>query len=120
MNRVLENKPIAFRMPCCDSMNSPSPRFYAEIFNRTNAAGRFLTIDSSVMNILTPKDTSLPRELVVDADGREKFRKYLPAQTNATTRVSMGSFVTTIEDYPYPYVVRRRSEERRVGKDGES
>ena len=32
-------------------MNSPSPRFYAEIFNRTNAPGQFLTIDSSVMNI---------------------------------------------------------------------
>src|SRR5262249_49900719 len=30
---------------------------------------------------------------------------YLPATTNAITRVSMGSFVTTIEDYPYPYVI---------------
>src|SRR5438094_9649185 len=52
-----------------------------------------------------PNDHTLPRELVVDADGREKFRKYLPTQTNATTRVSMGSFVTTIENYPYPYVI---------------
>jgi putative membrane-bound dehydrogenase-like protein len=105
MNQIPGNKPVAFRMPCCDSMNSPSPRFYSEIFNRTNAAGQFLTIDSSVMNIITPNDPSLPRRLVVDADGRGRFRKYLPAHTNATTRVSMGSFTTTIEDYPYPYVL---------------
>ncbi|HYV26309.1 MAG TPA: FG-GAP-like repeat-containing protein, partial [Candidatus Eisenbacteria bacterium] len=105
LNKIPGNHPVAFRMPCCDSMNSPSPRFYAEMFNRTNRAGQFLTIDSSVMNILTPNDPLLPRELVVDGDGREKFRKYLPAQTNATTRVSMGSFSTTIDDYPYPYVI---------------
>ncbi|MBI2947363.1 MAG: c-type cytochrome [Verrucomicrobia bacterium] len=95
LNRVPNNKAVAYRMPCCDSINSPSPRFYAEIFNRRTSAGHFLTIDSSVMNITTPKDKSLPRELVVDADGREKFRKYVP----------FPSFVTTIDDYPYPYVI---------------
>ncbi len=95
LNRISGNQPVAFRMPCCDSINSPSPRFYAEIFNRTNPAGQFLTLDSSVMNITTPNDGSLPRELVSDADGREKFRKYIP----------FPSFVTTIEDYPYPYVI---------------
>ena len=105
MNLIPGNKPVAFRMPCCDSMNSPSPRFYSEIFNRTNAAGQFLTIDSSVMCLLTTNDSSLPRELTLDADGREKFRKYLPTETNATTRVSMKSFTTTLEDYPYPYVI---------------
>jgi putative membrane-bound dehydrogenase-like protein len=105
MSRIPGNKPVAFRMPCCDSMNSPSPRFYAEIFNRVSPEGRFLTIDSSVMCLLTTNDVALPRELVREADGREKFRKYLPAQTNATIKVSMGSFTTTIEDYPYPYVL---------------
>ena len=105
MNLIPGNKPVAFRMPCCDSMNSPSPLFYAEIFNRTNAAGQFLTIDSSVMCILTTNDPALPRDLVLDADGREKFGKYLPTETNAATRVSMKSFTTTIEDYPYPYVI---------------
>lgn len=107
LNRIPGNQPVAFRMPCCDSMNSPSPRFYAEIFNRTNPAGQFLTLDSSVMNITTPKDPSLPRALTVDSDGRERFRKYLPTFTNAISKVSMGSFVTTIEDYPYPYVIGR-------------
>ncbi|MHB8521323.1 MAG: PVC-type heme-binding CxxCH protein, partial [Limisphaerales bacterium] len=95
MNRVPGNRPVAFRMPCCDSINSPSPRFYAEIFNRTNALGQFLTLDSSVMNITTPNDPALPRELTADANGHEKFRKYLP----------FPSFVTTIENYPYPYVI---------------
>src|SRR5438552_7426359 len=47
LNRITGNGPVAFRMPCCDSMNSPSPRFYSDIFNRVSAAGRFLTIDSS-------------------------------------------------------------------------
>jgi len=100
LNHIPGNRPLAFRMPCCDSMNSPSPRFYAEIFESVNPAGQFLTMDSSVMNILTADDPSLPRALVVDEDGRERFRKYLPRETNATTRVSMGSFATTIENYP--------------------
>jgi putative membrane-bound dehydrogenase-like protein len=95
LNRVPGNRPVAFRMPCCDSMNSPSPRFYAEIFNRTNSLGQFLSIDSSVMNITTTNDTSLPRSLVLQADGVERFRKYLP----------FPAFATTIEDYPYPYVI---------------
>src|SRR5207247_7376899 len=69
-------------------------RSYAEIFNQVSPRGYFLPIDSSVMHLMTSRDKSLPQELVFDADGREKFRKYLPAQTNATTPVSLGSFVT--------------------------
>lgn len=95
IDRIPNNHAVAFRMPCCDSINSPSPRFYSEIFNRTTSSGQFLSIDSSVMNIPTPKDSSLTREMTTDADGREKYRKYLP----------FPSFVTTIEDYPYPYVI---------------
>lgn len=95
MNQIPGNKPVAFRMPCCDSMNSPGPRFFAALFNKTSANGNFLSIDSSVMNIFTPDDPSLPRDLVFDEDGRERFRKYLP----------FPSFVNTIENYPYPYVI---------------
>lgn len=89
------NRPVAFRMPCCDSLNTPSPRFFAEIFNKTTPGRRFLTIDTSVFNITTPDDPALPRELVFDPDGRERFRKYVP----------FDSFVNTIFDYPYPYVI---------------
>jgi putative membrane-bound dehydrogenase-like protein len=95
LNHVPGNRPVAFRMPCCDSLNSPSPRFYSEIFNHSNPSGQYLTIDSSVMNVTTWNDKSLPRELVTDGDGRERFRKYIP----------FPSFVTTIEDYPHPYVI---------------
>ncbi len=95
MNQIPGNHSVAFRMPCCDSMNSASPRFFAELFNQTNFAGQFLTIDSSVMNFFTADDSSLPRELVKDADGRDKFRKYIPSP----------SFATTIDNYPYPYVI---------------
>jgi putative membrane-bound dehydrogenase-like protein len=98
LHEVPGNKPVAFRMPCCDSMNTPSPRFYAEIFNRTTEKGRFLQIDSSVFNVFTPQDRELPRAAVLDEQGRERFRKYLPHDR---------TFVNYIEDYPYPYVIDR-------------
>src|SRR5690348_6629345 len=30
MHRIPGNRPVAFRMPCCDSLNTVSPRFFAE------------------------------------------------------------------------------------------
>jgi putative membrane-bound dehydrogenase-like protein len=98
LNQVPGNRPVAFRMPCCDSLNTPSPRFWAEIFNKVTDKGHFLTIDSSVFNVFTANDPELPRELVLNPDGNERFRKYLPTDR---------SFVNTIEDYPYPYVIGR-------------
>ncbi len=98
LNHVPGNVPVAFRTPCCDSINSPSPRVYAELFARTNAAGQFLRMDSSVVMLLTTNDPALPRELVVDSDGRGKFTKYVP----------FPSFVTTVENYPYPWVIGGR------------
>jgi hypothetical protein len=92
MHAIPNSKPVAFRMPCCDSLNTPSPRFWAEIFNKTTAKGNFLTIDSSVFNVFTSDDPELPKELVKD----DRFKKYLPADR---------SFVNTIENYPYPYVI---------------
>ncbi len=98
LGTVPNNRPVAFRVPCCDSLNTPSPRFYAEIFNKTTAGGHFLTIDTSVFNIITANDPQLPRELVLDPDGKDKFRKYVPHDR---------SFVNTIEDYSYPYIIGR-------------
>jgi putative membrane-bound dehydrogenase-like protein len=95
LHKVPGNRPVAFRMPCCDSLNTVSPRFFAEIFNKVSPEGHALAIDSSVFQIFTSNDPSLPRALVQDADGRERFRKYLP----------FPSFVNTIENYPYPYVL---------------
>jgi putative membrane-bound dehydrogenase-like protein len=50
------------------------------------------------MNLFTANDPDLPRELVLQSDGSERFRKYLPRDR---------TFVNTIEDYPYPYVIGR-------------
>ncbi len=98
MKDIPGNTPVAFRMPCCDSQNTPSPRFYAEIFNQTSISGNFLQLDSSVFCVLTPNDPEVPKSLSLDADGQPRFRKYLP----------FPSFVNTIEDYPYPYVIGQR------------
>jgi hypothetical protein len=98
MHSIPNNKPVAFRMPCCDSLNTPSPRFWAEIFNKTTAKGNFLSLDSSVFNVFTSADPELPRDLVLDESGQERFRRYLPADR---------TFVNTIENYPYPYVIGR-------------
>lgn len=95
LNQIPSNKPVAFRMPCCDSKNTPSPRFWAEIFNKTTEKGNFLQIDSSVFNIITNKDTELPKEITELPNGSERFRRYVP----------FANFVNTIEDYPYPYII---------------
>jgi putative membrane-bound dehydrogenase-like protein len=89
LNTVPGNKPVAFRMPCCDSMNSASPRFYSEIFNHTSAQGHFLSIDSSVF--------TLPPG--------ERFTKYFPDAMRPPMKRSLGDYAGFIDDYPYPYVV---------------
>ncbi len=93
ISQIPGNKPVAFRMPCCDSMNTVSPRFFSEIFARQSRGGRSLGIDSSVFTVFTADDPSLPRDRVFDSDGTERFRKYIP----------FPGFVNTIENYPYPY-----------------
>jgi putative membrane-bound dehydrogenase-like protein len=95
MFKVPGNEPVAFRMPCCDSLNTPSPRFWQHAFNAVTERGNFLQIDSSVFNIITGRDEELPREIRFGDSGEERFRRYIP----------FDSFVNTINDYPYPYVI---------------
>jgi hypothetical protein len=87
--KIQGNRPVAFRMPCCDSMNSASPRFYTEIFQQPSAEGRYLAIDSSVFT--RPPD---PR-----------FRKYFPDEMRPPMKRSLGDYAGYIEDYPYPYTI---------------
>jgi putative membrane-bound dehydrogenase-like protein len=96
--QVPNSKPVAFRTPCCDSQNTVSPRLFAEIINTTTPNGNFLQLDSSVFVTFTADDPELPRELVSEADGSQRFRKYLPVDR---------TFVNSIENYPYPYVIGR-------------
>jgi hypothetical protein len=96
--RIPGGPAIAFRMPCCDSMNSVGPRFFTELFGKTTAFGHFLRVDSSVFMAFTADDPALPRSLTTDEEGRPRFTKYIPRDRN---------FVNYVENYPYPYVVDR-------------
>ncbi|MHB8899753.1 MAG: hypothetical protein ACYC6Y_13480 [Thermoguttaceae bacterium] len=98
INTVPNTSPVAFRMPCCDSMNSMSPRFYTEVFNKTTPKGHFLQVNSSVFLLFTPDDPDLPPAIVRDEQGKLRFDKYVPRDRE---------FVNYVEDYPYPYVVAR-------------
>ena len=95
LSLIDHSQPVAFRFPCCDSQNTPSPRAFAEIFNKTSASGNFLQIDSSVVTLITPEDPDLPRHLVYGDDGQPRFGKYLP----------FPSFVNRVDNYPYPFVI---------------
>ena len=75
LNHIPGNRPVVFRTPCCDSMNTPSPRLFTEIFFKANKVGQFLKIDSSVFNVTNEADSMLPRELHFDSDDLEKFWK---------------------------------------------
>ena len=71
---------VCFRMPCCDSINSASPRFFSEIAARRTEDGAFLRADSSVM--MFPE---------------ESYAAYAP----------FPNYAATATGYPYPFVVGR-------------
>ncbi len=88
---VPHNHPVAFRMPCCDSLNSASPRFFSEIFRRHSSQDHTLAIDSSVF--------TLPPG--------ERFEKYFPTELRPPIKKTLGDYAGFIDDYPYPYVIDR-------------
>ncbi|MBN1853598.1 MAG: VCBS repeat-containing protein [Pirellulales bacterium] len=98
MALVSQGRSIGFRMPCCDSMNSASPRFFTEIFNKITAGGNFLSLDSSVGQLFTANDSQLPKSLILQDDLQPRFAKYPPPDRK---------FVNYVHDYPYPYVIAR-------------
>ena len=51
LDAIPNNNPVAYRMHCCDSLNTVSPRLLSEVFNHTSEKGHFLQIDSSDFNI---------------------------------------------------------------------
>jgi putative membrane-bound dehydrogenase-like protein len=91
LSQIPGNKPVAFRMPCCDSMNSASSRFYSEIFNRTSPEGRWLAVDSSVF--------TLPPG--------ERYAKYFPQELRPPMNRAFNDYAGFIDDYPYPYTIGR-------------
>jgi len=105
MSLIPNSRPVAFRTPCCDSLNTVSPRLFSELINRTTSNGQFLQLDSSVFTVYTADDPAISAKLLFDSDGREKFRKYIPRKLKRGEQVHDG-FVNTIENYPYPYVIQ--------------
>ncbi|QDT12110.1 PVC-type heme-binding CxxCH protein [Planctomycetes bacterium K23_9] len=89
------NHPVAFRFPCMDSLNTPSPRAFAEIINQKTPAGNFLQASTSVVCVLNSSDPQLPKSLTLNTDGGERFERYIP----------FPSFVNKIQNYPYPYPI---------------
>ncbi len=98
MFAIPNNQPVAFRFPCMDSKNTPSPRAFAEIVNQTTSKGNFLQASTSVVCVLNSSDPKLPKSLTLNEDGSERFERYIP----------FPSFVNKIQNYPYPYVIGRR------------
>ena len=95
LSTIANNKPVAFRTPCCDSINSASPRLFAELMCKTGPANKFVTMDSSVVMIFNTNDTTIAASDLIDANNKPRFTKYVP----------FPAFKTTIENYPFPYVV---------------
>ncbi|VAX38706.1 hypothetical protein MNBD_PLANCTO02-137 [hydrothermal vent metagenome] len=98
LNQIPKYKPVAYRMPCCDSLNTVSPRFFTEIFNKPTKQGNFLQIDTSVFQVFTSDDPALERKLIIDPNGLDKIKKYIPTDRG---------FVNTIFNYPYPYPISK-------------
>ncbi|MGI9456606.1 MAG: PVC-type heme-binding CxxCH protein, partial [Aeoliella sp.] len=88
--------PTVFRPPGSARFNATSPRLHAECLSRSTARDNFIPISSSVGHLFTPDDSALPAHLVKDERGVARFEKH----------ISPG-YVTSIRDYPYPYVVGR-------------
>lgn len=105
ISRIPGNHPRVFRMPCCDSMDSASPRFFAEILPQKSPDGHLFEADSSVVTLPTPADTEVPHDLMFDGDGKERFRKYFPMELKPPRKVTFDRFGGYIENYPYPYLV---------------
>lgn len=99
LTAALGGPPAAWRMPGSDARNTTSPRFYTEVFPRKTAAGDFLTMDSSIFGVLNSADASLPRDLVLDADGRERFQRFV------TGIPFTKLYVNSVINHPYPYVI---------------
>ncbi len=98
VSAIPNNHPVAFRFPCMDSQNTPSPRAYAEIINETTPAGNFLQASTSVVCVFTSSDPDIPRSIVLNSEGDERFERYIP----------FPSFVNKIKNYPYPYVIGKK------------
>ena len=97
ISKIPGNHPVAFRFPCCDSLNTPSPRAFAEIICDVTPEGNFMQASSSICAPMTGDDPDLPRNMVENSDGSSRFSRYFPFEL----------FVNKVENYPYPFPVAK-------------
>lgn len=96
MSSIPGNGPVAFRFPCMDSLNTPSPRAYAEIVNQKTPNGNFLQVSTSVTCLFTPDDPTVRSHFQTgESFDPRRFKKYVP----------FPSFVNQIKNHPYPYLI---------------
>jgi len=95
MSAIPGNRPVAFRMPCCDSLTRPACVSGRKSSTRPRSTAAFSPWTARFSTSQHRMIHRFRRELVIDADGRQKFKKFVPFE----------SFVNTIDDYPYPYVI---------------
>lgn len=98
VSSIPNSHPVAFRFPCMDSKNTPSPRAFAEIVNKTTPAGNFLQASSSVVCVFNSSDPELPNSITLTEQGEERFERYIP----------FPSFVNKVHNYPYPFVIGKQ------------
>ena len=98
VSAIPNNQPVAFRFPCMDSQNTPSPRAFAEIINHTTPAGNFLQASTSVVCVFSSSDPDIPQSITLNAEGEERFKRYIP----------FPSFVNQIDNYPFPFVIGKK------------
>ena len=96
MFAVPGSKPVAFRMPCCDSINSAQPALLRGDLQQDHGEGqlphhRFLRLQPDDVERPGPAARAGHRQ-----DGQDRFLKYVPSDR---------TWVGTIENYPYPYVI---------------
>ncbi|QDV25486.1 DUF7133 domain-containing protein [Aureliella helgolandensis] len=105
--KIPHNRPVAFRSPCCDVLNSNSPRLYSEILAKTTPEGNFLSMSSTVHHLFTKDDPSLPRDIVLDEGGRDRFLKFIKGNVKILGKTGY-EYANYVTNYPYPYVVGRQ------------
>ena len=76
LNNIANNLPVAFRTPCCDSQNTPSPRVFSELLMRNNPAGQFLEMTLGAQHFTSADKSSPPRCSLMPSRG--KFERYVP------------------------------------------
>ncbi|MEX2185909.1 MAG: PVC-type heme-binding CxxCH protein, partial [Pirellulales bacterium] len=104
--RIPNARPVAYRGPCSDIWNTHSPRFFTEILNKTTSAGNFLKFDSTVHHIFTKDDPEIPKAMLIDEAGRERFAKFTSGIVPIFGRHNY-KYANYVANYPYPYVVSR-------------